>query len=487
MSFFSSKDIPARMFQFAAFLHGFAVLGVLTVYAYGGWFSRFLADDYCESAYITASGNLWDATLLAYNTWLNSYSILLFVQVSDWFGLWGFQLMTGTMLVFWLASLIWLVVEIGQALGVRFSLITAAWLAGLPIFLSLYQAPALYQILYWRTGLIPYSLPLVFFAGIAAFVLWYARQPYQKMRAVWTGVVLFVLVFFSSGLGETTSALQIGALASAVFAVWWTLREHGRKDILVILGLALAGAVISITIIALSPGTSTRLDVIATTKTPVYNPILLARDVSVYTVLFLWDAFKVAPLPNLFSLVVPFGVMYFCVSSEGDGAKISSARITRAAVVLLVFMFFVIGCSFAPSAFAQGFPVARARYAAHFILTLSLILEGGLLGMLAGRMRIKISAPVVRSTVALLLALLAIYPLYASTKVYAATAEYRRFASAWDVRDAQIRQAIAEGATDLVVVQLDSIGGVGEYKGNRIHWINVCAAQYYGLDSLIAP
>jgi hypothetical protein len=28
---------------------------------------------------------------------------------------------------------------------------------------------------------------------------------------------------------------------------------------------------------------------------------------------------------------------------------------------------------------------------------------------------------------------------------------------------------------------------VGEYKGKKSHWINSCAARYYGLDSLIAP
>jgi hypothetical protein len=71
--------------------------------------------------------------------------------------------------------------------------------------------------------------------------------------------------------------------------------------------------------------------------------------------------------------------------------------------------------------------------------------------------------------------------------VYAATPEYRYFATAWDARDASIQQAIAEGATDLVVVQLDSIGGVGEYKGNEKDWINRCASRFYGLNTLRAP
>jgi hypothetical protein len=65
--------------------------------------------------------------------------------------------------------------------------------------------------------------------------------------------------------------------------------------------------------------------------------------------------------------------------------------------------------------------------------------------------------------------------------------EYQKFAIAWDARDAYIKKSVAEGAKDLVVIQLDSVGGVGEYKEKKSFWINSCAARYYGLDSLIAP
>jgi hypothetical protein len=80
-----------------------------------------------------------------------------------------------------------------------------------------------------------------------------------------------------------------------------------------------------------------------------------------------------------------------------------------------------------------------------------------------------------------------LYPLHAASKVSDSIPEYRSYAIAWDARDAYIRKSVAEGAKDLVVVQLDSMGGVGEYKGRKSYWINSCAARYYGLDSLIAP
>lgn len=489
MDFSKRNDWANRLFQIVASLNSLAVLFVLSVYAYGGLFSRYQADDYCESVYLLSSQNLLDATFKAYVSWLNSYSVLLFVQLIDWAGIWGFRLMAGVTILFWVLSLTWLFSEIGKALNFRLHSMTNLWFAGVAIFLSLYQAPALYQILYWRTSLIPYTLPLAFFILITAFVLWYARFPYRKPQAVWAGILCVGLVFFAGGLGETTSALQIGLLAIAVVVVWLTRKEHQRKDILSILAVSLAGAVVSILLLAFSPGTITRLNVI-TTRFPIYNPIELSLDVIVYTSQFLWDAFKVAPLPNLISIIAPLGILYYQLSDrQGNLPQVSSSRIRLTLVLFPVFMFIIIGCSFAPSAFVRTFPVARARFAAHFVLTLGLVLEGGLLGIFVSRIGLPVKAGLVKVVVVVFLGLLILYPLRASAKVYASLSENRAFAAAWDVRDAYIRQSVSDGARDLVVVQLEPIGGVGEYRGKTSGtiWINNCAAKFYGLDTLFAP
>jgi hypothetical protein len=86
-----------------------------------------------------------------------------------------------------------------------------------------------------------------------------------------------------------------------------------------------------------------------------------------------------------------------------------------------------------------------------------------------------------------LLILTFLYPVRAAIRISGLAPRYRTEASAWDARDRQIRQAVAAGATDLVVVQLDTPPGVQEYKGNEFFWVNRCAAEYYGLRSLRAP
>src|SRR5262245_717751 len=230
MQFAKEGGLGDRLFTAVVILNILTIAFILGVYLYGGMYSRYLADDYCGSALLKTSGNFISATMAGYQTWFNSYSRLFFMQLSDWAGLWGIRLFPILTLVFLILSLIWVFIEIGRTISIRLSLLVGFWLAGLTVFLSLYQTPALYQILYWRTGAIPYTLPLIFFAGIAAFLLWYARQPFQRSRSTWAAILSFVLVFFAGGLSETTSALQVGLLFLAVVMVWLTRSLYRRTD-----------------------------------------------------------------------------------------------------------------------------------------------------------------------------------------------------------------------------------------------------------------
>ncbi|MEP6895911.1 MAG: DUF6056 family protein, partial [Chloroflexota bacterium] len=333
---------------------------------------------------------------------------------------------------------------------------------------------------------IPYTLPLAFFIGIATFVLWYARQPYQKSRMMWTSIFGVILVFFAGGLGETDGAFQVGLLTVTVFAVWLTRFKHQRRDVLVLLVVLLISAVAAILTMAFSPGTTARLDNIMTNP-PIYNPVILSIKVIIYTSQFLFEFFKVAPLPNMVAFAVPMMTMYFrSYAVQNIRLQIPTSQILTTCLWLLIFMFIVIGFSFAPSAFVRTFPVARARFPGYFLVVFVLILQGGLMEVLLSRLQLPGFA---RSLVVVVLAVLMIYSLQASSKIYASLIVYKNFAAAWDLRDAQIRQAVIEGTRDLVVVQLDAVGDVGEYKGfnGPNYWINVCAAEFYGLHTLVAP
>ena len=472
---------------FLFFLGALSACVPLAVYAYLGSFSRYLADDYCASTYLFTSQNIVEATLRAYSLWANSYSRLMFSQLIELGGVNGIRIMAGVELVVWVLLLTWMFFELGKLLRVHIPKVGYMWLACMAVALSLYQASALYQILYWRTGLIPYSLPLLWFIGIAAYFLRYVEKPYEKSRARWAGILFVILVFFAGGLSETTSGMQVGVMFVAVLLAWWTKPLHQRRDALVFLVAGLITAVIAISIMAASPGTSNRLNRIMNSP-PIYNPVELSGDVILYTSQFLLDVAKSYPLLILVALTVSFGVVLLALSvSQQDVSSITISHLRMALLVIPVVVFIIIGFSYAPSAFVGTFPAARARFASHFVFMLGLMIEGGVLGILATHARAIVSLNWVRIPVALLLIALIIHPIRATPRVYALRYGYQAFAQQWDARNAFIQQAVTDGETDLVVVQLDAPGGVGEYKGEPRHWINRCVARFYGLNSIIAP
>lgn len=469
------------------FLGAIGSLAPLAVYAYLGTFSRYLADDYCASTYLFASQNILEATLQAYSLWANSYSRLMFSQLIELGGVNGIRVMAGVELFFWVLLLTWMFVELGKLLRVQISKFGYLWLACAAIALSLYQTSALYQILFWRTGMIPYSLPLLWFIAIAIYVLRYVQKPYDKSRARWAGIIFIVLVFFAGGLSETTSGMQVGMMFAVVILVWWTKPLHQRRDVLALLIAGLITAVVAISIMAASPGTSNRLGRIMRSS-PIYNPIELAGDVLLFTSQFIVDVFKSYPSLVIVALAVSFGASFLALTTDNqNGSHLPTSRLRWALFIVPVVVFIVIGFSYAPSAFVRTFPAARARYASHFILMLGLILEGGILGILAARMELFVNRSWTRVAVSLALAALIIHPLRSASRIYPLHYGYENFATQWDTRHALIQQAVANGETDLVVVQLDAPGGIGEYKDNPKDWINRCVARFYGLDSIIAP
>ena len=473
--------------SFLFFIGALSACVPLAVYAWLGTFSRYLADDYCASTYLYSSQNIVEATLRAYSLWGNSYSRLMFSQLIELGGVNGIRVMAGVELVIWALLLAWMFVALGKLLRIQMPKVGYVWLACMMIVLSLYQTSALYQILFWRTGVIPYSLPLLWFIGIASYFLRYVEKPYEKSRAVWFGILFTILIFFAGGLSETTSGMLVGIMFVAVALTWWTKRHHQRRDVLVFLTAGLVTAIIAISITAASPGTSNRLGRIMRQE-PIYNPIELADDVILFTSQFLFETVKSYPTLMVVALAVSFGVVYLALAtSQNEESSIPTSYLRTALLIIPIVVFIVIGFSYAPSAFVRTFPAARARYASHFVFMLGLMIEGGVFGILMAQARSVVNLKWVQVAVALLLVALIVHPIRATPQVYALHYQYQNFAQQWDDRHALIQQAVANGETDLVVVQLDAPGGIGEYKGNPKDWINRCVARFYGLNSIIAP
>jgi hypothetical protein len=147
--------------------------------------------------------------------------------------------------------------------------------------------------------------------------------------------------------------------------------------------------------------------------------------------------------------------------------------------------FFFIAVSFSPSAYGQSYPEERARFVGRFLMTSALIFEGTVLGVwLAQLKKTSMHQQTIFLFAILVVLSLGLYPLRASASLLKEVNDYKAWGSAWDARQAAILAAHTSGETDLVVRWLPNRYGVKDLDGNVRHWINSCAAKYYGINTI---
>ena len=101
------------------------------------------------------------------------------------------------------------------------------------------------------------------------------------------------------------------------------------------------------------------------------------------------DVFKTLPLPILLSFVLP-AVLVFMIYRDKENSNIVNARVIRNIALALPFiLILLIAAGFSTSAYGQSFPVARARFFAHYLITITLVFEGVLLGMWLSQVKLK--------------------------------------------------------------------------------------------------
>jgi hypothetical protein len=464
------------------------VLGIGTVsmtvalgsFAYLGTFTRYLADDYCEAVQVN-SGSLLQALIERYETSSDRYSNLLFVALSEFVFPHNVEILPAVMIVLWTAALTWLVFEARRMLGLHWHFLIDLFLAGLLAFFSILQAPNRFQTIYWRSAMATHFAPLVYLTAFTAFLLMLIRRNENRYPAVWIGFLCLGIAFLGGGFSEPPDAVLITVSALALAAVWLWEKGSRRRPTLMLLSWTLAGGLLALIVMAVSPG---NLD-----RSQLHRPGLI--DLIYHTflnaALFFGDTFLGLPVPTLFSAAMPFFLFY------GIFAKTSSlSSSSRRMMFIIMFAtpilaYFLTAASFAPSVYGQAFPAERARFLARLLLTAALMLDGACLGILLAQWKTGWS-----STAAMLAMVLfvfsALYPLRSAwNAVQDKIPYYHRWSSLWDDRQAQIVADKAEGMNDIVAANLYSIEGVEELKVDPKYWINVCAANYYGVHSISVP
>lgn len=447
----------------------------LTVFLVTAIFVRPLGDDYCISARLVNSNPL-EAALYKYLNVSNRFSNQLVAAFSDIFGARGVAVLSVLTILLWCSGLLLLLREIAKSLNLRWDKWNGVLIMELITLFSFYTAPNLYQSIYWRPGVMTYFLPLALFLFIFAAILRGARN--DNIASYKTLIILFVSAFFIGGLSETAGMFHISLLGLGWLGAYIWNKGTSRRTTLTLLATTLVGSIAALVAMFLTPANSLRVD-----ATDAPGPWTVLERAFTYAYQFLTSSAATYRLP--FALI--FGLALILVF-----LGIQSAHFTRTApaprtwlglIIIPMLVYLVIVATFAPSAYGQSFPLERVRFPAHILMIVMLALEGGLSGWLLAQ--INFPRWSVAAT-AIVFALLAIYPLWVAFNTWPTTLEMAGRARAWEGRNTFILQQTAAGEKNIIVGQLPGYANVKDLDRSAEHWINRCAAYYYGVDKIRA-
>jgi len=187
-------------------LGNIVVLAGLALLAYLGFYNRYWADDWCYSADARQMGTI-PATLQYFDTEKtgyssNRYALTFFSALTEnTLGMFGNQLVATLTIVLWLGGLVWVGWNLSRLLkSLPLNLILLA--AGLLLFYNLYLSPQRFQILYWRSGVLPYSTAVIFWILLLGFI---TQQMIRPIR--WFNFIVAPLAYRTSTFMQSSISI----------------------------------------------------------------------------------------------------------------------------------------------------------------------------------------------------------------------------------------------------------------------------------------
>ncbi len=469
---------------------GLAFGMALLAYAYLGTFSRYYADDYCLTSSFLTSG-FWKSQIELYASWSPRFAGTFLLNLSEFFGRSAIRAWTALTILLWAAALTWVFAEVMRTfrLASRYTVGLGLVLAEALVFFTVQEAPQQYQSVFWRVGIITYTLPLVFLTALIGLIFNRVRKTAPERVTGWGAAVCALLAFFAGGFSETYVALQGGLLALALIGVWLGVKPPLHRNARLLVGAALAGSLLALLVVFVAPGNAVRLGTMPA------RPTLLAllRMSMTSAFVFIHSSLKEFAFQNLLTLLLPLLLTYGLYAREDNLPKIRPSTLTLSLILVPIIGFLLVLAVCAPSAYAESaYPEARVLIEARFMMVAAMIVEGALLGISLGQLHRWAGEPVpafLQAFIGVLFLCASLYPLYDARKTVLEIPIYREWAAAWDAHDAAFRASVQKGVLDINLFDpqarsFDDFSGLLEISSDAKNWVNQCAAGYYGAHHL---
>jgi hypothetical protein len=442
-----------------------ALAAPLAVFALVGSYARYTADDFCWAGVLRTQG-FFKAQELWYVGYSPRYAFTFLVNVVELAGPAIVPSLPLAAILVWVAVLAWTLAQFDVRGWRAIALAEAASVA------TFVAAPDLPQSLYWQTGMLTYTLPLIL---ATALLGWVRHMWIQQRTTPWSLAVAAAITYVAGGLSETYLIPQNVALTLALagaLVAWRTTRGSAERGLVLHMAAAVVGGVLALLTILVAPSTASR---VGGSPADLWLASSAAIATAAYGVLRLVRFF---PHAIALCLLMP-GLVGFAAPRTVDRRWF--AAVTAGVLVVLPFCYF-------PSFYAQnGNPPARSLIVPDAIVTAYLIYCGY---MLAGDVRRRFGAaasqtPLTSARMAAVTLAVGI-PLVIAVVSLTQIAPAAALAAERDNTDAQIRGARAAGQLDVQVPTLPRYLGENFVSTDPADWFNGCVARYYDLHSIAA-
>ncbi len=473
---------PASRLAQAALLLCF--LAPLLVLMYLGIFSRYIADDYCTASRALSQGVI-GSTVWWYNNWAGTYTNWLLKAIVAVIGPVSASLLPLLVLVLWFIALTWALHGIGRLAGFSRSFYGAVLLASLIIYATFDGTPSLIQSLYWIGAVIPYTLPLIPLTLSIAFfarTLRYAGETYPPYGAL---IIVALVTVVSGGLYQVYAVFQIAVLGLVGLGLIFRALDHFKRRTLPVFTVALVSALVALAVVAVAPGNTVRQ---ALFPHQFSLPELAVQAVIVSAGYIVLAIGVFSPLPLLITVIVS-GLLAYQLKPANlqlSPKLLRKLMALSAGVALLLIMACLL-----PALYGLGTaPSSRAYVMPQFVLVSTAAFWGILMGCGLKRLPRRLPLALRFVGIAGITLLLVVGPLASTWQALEQVHGFRMYAAEWDARDQDIREAALQGQRQVEVrtltVDLGAMARLDVIGANPQDWVNQCAADYYGLESLTA-
>ncbi len=458
----------------------------LAYFAYQGYYNRNWSDDWCYNRDFKNLGvlktiGLYSATgEEAIRGWpLDRYAMTALSGLVYLPGVFGAQTFTAITIVVWLVVIYWVLSNFATLNKTDIPKNMRLLFSGFILYYTLYISPDRFQILYWRSGIIPYSFAIIFGLILLGLITHQAlKQTTSKINIALIAVVGLI----GGGFSEIGCAFLFGGMTLLLLAAWQSkrLKKEWALNSFFAIQIAWLALLIAFIILIAAPSNAPRYNSMQEGPNNLFFvPFLSIRS----GIFFIAHSILDLPVPHL--ILVSFFVA-LSMLAHADGVKIETKQAAWLIAIAAIVSTLLIIAIQAPTVYLYSAPPdPRGQSLSRFTMTVALALIAWALGGIAARYA---SAKLIFVPIFFILLGYA----YTARAISVTVKDYPGFvqrAQIWDERDRVLRDAAAQGVTRMEVVVIDThaIGTKDIMRSQDMDkWTKGCAASYYGMEAIKA-